>query len=130
MNWGNIIVGTLSALAIICVPVATYLCFKCVQISDAYYKEMLRISETVAKTNKEFMDRNTIFKATGYSALVTDEGTIRITFKQNIGDEEMAFVREVELPAWMWTSAVIEATMKLNTEIMEKSKKNENHKLN
>lgn len=91
---------------------------------------MLRISETVAKTNKEFMDRNTVFKATGYSALVTDEGTIRITFKQNIGDEEMAFVREVELPAWMWTSAVIEATMKLNTEIMEKRKKNENHKLN
>ena len=42
----------------------------------------------------------------------------------------MAFVREVELPAWMWSSAVIEATMKLNTEAMEKMKKNENHKLN
>lgn len=126
MNWSNFIY----VLATICIPLCSYLCFKCVQINDAYYKEMLRISETVAKTNKEFMDRNTVFKATGYSALVTDEGTIRITFKQNIGDEEMAFVREVELPAWMWTSAVIEATMKLNTEIMEKRKKNENHKLN
>ena len=126
MNWRNFIY----VLATICILLCSYLCFKCVQIRDAYYKEMLRISETVAKTNKEFMDKNTVFKATGYSALVTDEGTIRITFKQNIGDEEMAFVREVELPAWMWTSAVIEATMKLNTEIMEKRKKNENHKLN
>lgn len=123
MEWTKFIAITLIACYLGSVPFATYYCYKANKYCKEYVKGMEQISKEFVKANEEFRDRNTVFEATGYSTLITDEGKVLITFKKNIGDEKMAYTREVELPAWMWNNVIVEATSKLTLEALEKAKK-------
>ena len=128
MDWekilNSIFTGTYLALPIIAILYS----YKATQRCEEYLDSVSKIVNRVVDTEEEFIRNNSVFHATGYSVLPTEEGKVLITFKQNIGDENTAIIRQVELPAWMWSSAVIEATMKMNMESLEKVKKNENHK--
>lgn len=123
MEWTKFIAIAVIACYLGSVPFATYYCYKTHLYCKKYMEGMEAISKDFIKTNEEFRDRNTVFEATGYSTLITDEGKVLITFKKNIGDEKMAYTREVELPAWMWNNVVVEATSKLTLEALEKAKK-------
>lgn len=123
MEWIKFIACIVIAFYLSFVPIATYYCYKTHLYCKRYMEGMETISTEIIKTNEAFRDKNTVFEATGYSTLITEKGNVKITFKKDIGDEHMAYTREVELPAWMWNNTVIEATSKLTLEALEKAKK-------
>lgn len=129
MEWNKLVIIALFAFYLGSVPFATFYCYKAQKYCKKYIESMDAIVKEIVKTNEDFIDKNTVFKATGYSTLITDEGKVLVTFKKDIGDENMAYTREVELPAWMWNNVIVEASYKLTLEALEKAK-NEDHKRN
>ena len=127
MDWWKLL-NSVAIVAYATLPIiAIHYSYKATQRCEEYLETLHRMTTKINETNEEFLKNNSVFHATGYSVLPSEDGKVLITFKEDIGDKDKAFVRQVELPAWMWSSAVIEATMKMNMESLEKIEKNENH---
>lgn len=96
--------------------------------------EMQTYTIALNKIGKELQKSNTYFEATDYTVKTLDDGRVEVTFLRRLGPKDpettkdakdIAQVRTVVMPAWMWTQATAETALKTSFEALEKAKKKE-----